>query len=178
MRTALSKSNDAEQVKIGEREMKQFYAQNIYISKTDIKIICIRETTYGPYVLDEPCKTVPLHEKNHLSKHVNDFMETLKKLPKIEDRTSDVWENISGEKNFRKFSKKHLCIVVKLIDDIYKVGNLCRLPDGSYGMDGDRWKEYIQEYVCSSTDLESLDKNIVKAIEDGEAYLKAIGSHL
>ena len=100
--------------------MKQFYAQNIYISKTDIKIICIRETTYGPYVLDEPCKTVPLHEKNHLSKHVNDFMETLKKLPKIEDRTSDVWE-----KKILESFQKNICALLLSLLMIYIRLEIC-----------------------------------------------------
>lgn len=152
--------------------------QHIYVSKSDIKIICSRETIYGFYLLEEPYKIVPIDEKLKLSKYVDEFMTVLKNMPKSKERTSNLPDDVFREKNFKKFSKKHLCIIVKLVENKYKVCNWCRMPDGSYGKEKGRWEEYMEEYECPSTDMESLDKNIVKAIEDGEAYLNAIGSYL
>ncbi len=158
--------------------MSLHYWQHIYVSKLDIKIVCSRETVYGYHLLEEPYKIVSCKEKMHLSRYIVEQMFVLEKCPKTDARDSDILKRIAGEKGFRKFSKKHLCIVVELYEGKYTVENWCRLPDGSYGADGKRWEEYMQKYECSSTDMESLDKNIAQAIEDGEAYLKAIGSHL
>ena len=77
--------------------MSVFYSQSIYVSKSDIKIVCARETVYGFYLEGEPYKIVPIDEKLNLSKYVDEFMTVLKSMPKSEERTPNLPEALDGE---------------------------------------------------------------------------------
>lgn len=161
--------------------MVNYLIIHIYVDKNrNMIMVPFKQTKIGYALATEPYKVFDKDEWNNASVHVLDLLIEAIKKPIAEDINQDVFKKICGNRGFKQFSKKHICISVRynIAEKAFEVSNQPRLSDGSYGTEKNSIsEEYCIKYACTK-ESDLLQENFLKAYEDAEQYLKRIGLEL
>lgn len=161
--------------------MADYLIIHVYVDKNrDMILVPYKECKVGYALATEPYKKIGNAGWSNISVFVLDLLKELIKHPTTEDTETNVMKKICGNKSFKQFSKKHICIEMKysIRNKKFIISNQPRLMDGSYGVEKDTISEvYSVEYTCTESET-LIQENFLKAFKDAEHYLMEIGSKL
>lgn len=161
--------------------MEDYVILHIFIDKDKNMIFLpYKICRFGYAVAVEPYRKLNKDEWENVSGEAVKLLEEVSKQPETEQTASRIIKEICGNKGFKQFSKKHICIeiVYEISGRRLIISNLPRLSDGSYGSEKNSISEkYCVEYI-STDDTATVQKNFLKACLDAEAYLRETGSKL
>lgn len=153
----------------------------VFIDKNkDMILLPYKLCKFGYAVAVKPYRKVNNAEWENVSKKIIELLQEISKQPRTELTETTVMKEICGNKGFKQFSKKHICIEVKYTADEekYSISNQPRLTDGSYGTE----KNSVSEKFCiehiSMGNIDLIQENFLKAYHDAKQYLQEIGSKL
>lgn len=153
----------------------------IFIDKRkDMILVPYKICKLGYAVAVEPYIKLNNAEWENISRKITELMREISEQPRTELTETTVMKEICGNKGFKQFSKKHICIEVKYMEgeEKYIISNQPRLSDGSYGIE----KNSVSEKFCiehiSVDDIALIQENFLKAYNDAEQYLREIRSKL
>lgn len=155
-------------------------AQAFIDKNKDVILVPYKLCKFGYALAVEPYKKVNNAEWDNISKNVSELLREISEQPRTELTETTVMKEICGNKGFKQFSKKHICIEIKYTvdEEKYTISNQPRLSDGSYGTE----KNSVSEKFCiehiSTGDIALIQENFLKAYNDAEQYLQEIGSKL
>ena len=124
--------------------MGNYLMMQIYIDKNkDMILVPYKECKFGYALAVEPYKKIGNAKWDNVSEYIVDMIREIAMQPQTENTETDVMKQLCGNKGFKQFSKKHICIEVdyKINDHTFIVRNEPRLPDGSYGVEKDTASE-------------------------------------
>lgn len=155
------------------RSMNDFFMIHMYLSKKDFKLVSYKKTKIGFYIAEEPYKIFPVDCLEKVVSYITEMFYEIEKQPIANSVTSNLMKNALGVKNFKQFSKNHLCIVIKFYAENgeFVVNNECRLSDGSFGQTKGITDGFCTEYKCEEHQYDRLLENIRLALEDGKRFL-------
>lgn len=161
--------------------MKNYLIVQVFIDKNkDMILVPYKLCKFGYAVAVKPYKEINNIEWGNVSKKIAELLQEISKQPEIESAETNVMKEICGNKGFKQFSKKHICIEVKYkVDEKkYIISNQPRLFEGSYGTEKNSLSEkFCIEYI-STDNVALIQENFLKAYHDAEQYLQEIGSKL
>ncbi len=160
--------------------MPDFYLVFVYVDKNKNMTFVSHKECQGLLRAAEPYFKLDNIEWENVSGHIISIISEIAKQPLAEDTKSDVMKQICGNKGFRHFSKKHICIAVEYIisEKEYEISNWQRLRDGSYGSDKGTLSEKYSIKYSSPGDAVLIQENFLKAYADALEYLKETGEEL
>ena len=154
--------------------MNDFFMIHMYLSKKDIKLVTYKKTLIGFYLAEAPWRVLPVDSFDQIVSYIKEMFCEIERQPISDNVKSDFMKQTLGIKNFKQFSKTHLCIIVKYYtkNDEIVVNNECRLSDGSYGQTIGITDGFCTVYKCEYDQNEKILENIKCAIEDGKRFLE------
>ncbi len=161
--------------------MLEQITMDVYIDKNkNIILAPYKECEAGYGVVVEPVMYIERQEWNNISQYILDLLSEILKDPVTEETESTVFEKICGNRGFKQFSRKHICITVdqKFSDNKIIISHCPRVSDGSYGAEkGTISEKYSIKYV-SEAEKDLVQENFLKAYLDAQRYPETIGSKL
>ena len=154
--------------------MNDFFMIHMYLSKKNIKLVTYKKTSIGFYLAEEPWRILSNDYFDQIIGYIKEMFGEIEKQPISSNVKSNFLKQTLGVKNFKQFSKTHLCIIVKYYvkNDEIVVNNECRLSDGSYGQTKGITDDYCTVYKCEYDQNDKILENIKCAIEDGKRFLE------
>lgn len=161
--------------------MANYLLIDIYIDKNkNLILVPYKECKAGFAIASEPYWKFDSVEWDNVSVHLLKLFDECIKQPTTEEMKSTVFQKICGNKGFKHFSRKHICIELyyEMCKGMFEIANKPRLSDGSYGTEkGSLSEKYSISYTCIK-DAALIQENIQKAYKDAEEYLEKLGAKL
>lgn len=161
--------------------MKNHLIVQAFIDKNkNIILVPYKRCKFGYAVAVEPYRKISDNEWMDLPKNITELMMEISKQPEIEVTETSVMKEICGNRGFKQFSKKHICIEIKYIldEEKYVISNQPRLSNGAYGTEKNSVSEKFSVGYISIDNIDLIRDNFLKAYNDAKQYLQEIGSAL
>lgn len=134
---------------------------NAYIDKDkNVIIIPSIETVYGFYIAIEPWKVISAADWNTIPSSIKENVNMLSLLPitNKDEHSSTVFKD-HGVKNFKKFSKNHICVGIEYYVDEkkYFIYNMPRFSNGGYGFENEKTGEPVKKHTCLDNENDIYD---------------------
>lgn len=152
--------------------MKKYVSLQCYINQyQEVIIVPYKKCKFGFSLACDDWTELKKEEWECTSEQIVSILSRLKVEGPTEETKSEAFKK-HGIKNFKTFSKKHICIIVtyEYEDEKVIIEHSPRLPDGSYGVYSEQL-HLITKYQ-SGLDIEDIQKNFNRAYEDAKLFAK------
>lgn len=160
--------------------MDNYLIIQVFIDKNkDMILVPYKLCRFGYAVAVEPYREIDHADWDNVSKKVTELFKVISEQLITEKTESTVMKQICGNKGFKAFSKKHICIEIKykLGEESFTIANQPRLADGSYGVEKDSVSEKYSVKYISTDNIALIQENFLRAYFDAEQYLQVTGSN-